>query len=118
MQVILWNQITNPILVDQVYLEIELQILLFNLAIYYLFWGQGLSVPITGYQMKNFSPLSKKIYIDIDEHEIKKRGLKTKISIRSDLKLFLNQFNKFLKNKNQIIKIDWQKKLLKIKKLF
>ena len=40
--------------------------------------GSRLSVPITGYQMKNFSPLSKKIYIDIDEHEIKKRGLKIK----------------------------------------
>tara|TARA_Y100001936_G_C16061921_1_gene664636 strand:- start:351 stop:2132 length:1782 start_codon:yes stop_codon:yes gene_type:complete len=80
--------------------------------------GSRLSVPITGYQMKNFSPLSKKIYVDIDEHEIKKRKLKTKISIRSDLKFFLNQFNKFLKNRNKISKLDWQKKLSEIKNYF
>ena len=36
-----------------------------------LILGSRLSVPITGYQMKNFSPLSKKIYVDIDEFEIK-----------------------------------------------
>ena len=83
-----------------------------------LILGSRLSVPITGYQMKNFSPLSKKIYIDIDEHEIKKRGLKTKISIRCDLKIFFNQFNKFVKNKKQLIKLDWQKKLLEIKDYF
>ena len=74
-----------------------------------LILGSRLSVPITGYQMKNFSPLSKKIYVDIDENEIKKRGLKTKISIKSDLKLFLNQFNIFIKNKDQINRLDWQK---------
>ncbi len=83
-----------------------------------LILGSRLSVPITGYQMKNFSPLSKKIYVDIDEHEIKKRGLKTKISIKCDLKLFLGQLNKFLQNKNHITKIDWQKKLLKLKNDF
>ena len=80
--------------------------------------GSRLSVPITGYQMKNFSPLSKKIYIDIDKHETKKRGLKTKISFRCDLKLFLSQFNNFLKNKDQLIKRDWQKKLIKLKNYF
>ena len=83
-----------------------------------LILGSRLSVPITGYQMKNFSPLSKKIYVDIDENEIKKRGLKTKISIKSDLKLFLNQFNIFIKNKDQINRLDWQKKLLKVKNNF
>ena len=80
-------------MVDQGYLEIELQILQFSPAICYLFWDQGLSVPITGYQMKNFSPLSKKIYVDIDKNEIKKRKLKTKISLK-----FNNYVGAFLIN--------------------
>tara|TARA_Y100000591_G_C21845837_1_gene708681 strand:- start:1268 stop:3046 length:1779 start_codon:yes stop_codon:yes gene_type:complete len=83
-----------------------------------LILGSRLSVPITGYQMKNFSPLSKKIYVDIDEHEIKKRRLKTKIRIKSDLKLFLSQLNKFIKNRNQIIKQDWHNKLVELKNDF
>ncbi len=78
--------------------------------------GSRLSVPITGYQMKNFSPLSKKIYVDIDEFEIRKRDLKTNISLKCDLKIFFMQFNKFLKRKYQISRPDWQKKLSESKR--
>ena len=35
-----------------------------------LILGSRLSVPITGYQMKNFSPFSKKIFVDIDKKEM------------------------------------------------
>ena len=63
--------------------------------------GSRLSIPITGYQIKNFSPLSKKIYIDIDKKEIFKRDLKIDISVRSDLNFFLKNFNSFLKSKKK-----------------
>ena len=59
--------------------------------------GSRLSVPITGYQIKNFSPLSKKIYIDIDKFETIKRDLKAEVSINCDLNLFLKKFNEFIK---------------------
>ena len=65
--------------------------------------GSRLSVPITGYQIKNFSPNSKKVYIDIDKFEIKKRGLKTDISINTDLNFFLEKLKTYLKKKNEVI---------------
>ena len=77
--------------------------------------GSRLSVPITGYQIKNFSPNSKKIYVDIDRFEIKKRGLKTDISINSDLNFFLEKLKSYLKNKNKIQKVTWVKELTKWK---
>ena len=75
--------------------------------------GSRLSVPITGYQMKNFSPLSKKIFVDIDKKETIKRKLKTNLSIINDVGIFLNEINKKIKNINQ--KKIWVKKLQKLK---
>ena len=69
MQVILGS--ITKLFGDQVCLEIELQIC-YSIMDLLIILGSRLSVPITGYQMKNFLPLSKKIYIDIDEYEIKK----------------------------------------------
>ena len=80
-----------------------------------LILGSRLSVPITGYQIKNFSPKSKKIYIDIDKHEIIKRDLKTSIKVISDLDIFLKKFNEFIKKKQIIKKIKWERELKKIK---
>ena len=77
--------------------------------------GSRLSVPITGYQIKNFSPNSKKIYVDIDRFEIKKRGLKTDVSINTDLNFFLKKLKSYLKNKDKIKKITWVKELVKLK---
>lgn len=73
--------------------------------------GSRLSVPITGYQIKNFSPKSKKIYIDIDKYEMIKRNLKIDYKLNIDLKIFLKKLNLDLKNKKTIIKNKWVKTL-------
>ena len=65
--------------------------------------GSRLSVPITGYQMKNFSPLSKKIFIDVDKRELIKRNIKSTIQFNNDVSLFLDNIN------NKIKKINYKK---------
>ena len=77
--------------------------------------GSRLSVPITGYQMKNFSPLSKKIFIEIDKKEIIKRKLKTTLSFNNDIGLFLENINNKIKKKIHP-KNQWIKNLKKLKK--
>ena len=76
--------------------------------------GSRLSVPITGYQIKNFSPLSKKIFVDIDKKELIKRNLKTTIKFNNDVGLFLQSINKKIK-KNLVTKNKWIKKIKKLK---
>ena len=77
--------------------------------------GCRLSVPITGYQIKNFSPNSKKIYVDIDQKEILKRNLKIKLKLNFDVKIFLRFFNSYIKNKKLSLKLSWIEKLEKLK---
>ena len=79
-----------------------------------LILGSRLSVPITGYQMKNFAPFSKKIYVEIDKKEIIKRKLKTSLQINNDVGIFLEQINKKIKLKLKH-KIVWTSKLQKLK---
>ena len=76
--------------------------------------GSRLSVPITGYQIKNFSPLSKKIYVEIDNKEIIKRNLKISLTFNNDLGLFLNNINKKIK-KSLYPKKRWLKNLKSLK---
>ena len=76
--------------------------------------GSRLSVPITGYQMKNFSPNSKKIFVDIDEREMKKRKIKTSIQFNNDVGAFLDKINFKVKNKFKV-KDQWIKKLRRYK---
>lgn len=76
--------------------------------------GSRLSVPITGYQMKNFSPLSKKIFIDVDKKELIKRNIKTTIQFNNDIGLFLDNINNKIK-KNLVIKKNWIEKIKKLK---
>ena len=78
--------------------------------------GSRLSVPITGYQIKNFSPKSKKIYVDIDKKEIFKRGLKVNLAIKEDVALFLKNINLFLNKKKNVVKKNWITELTKLKK--
>ena len=80
-----------------------------------LILGSRLSVPITGYQMKNFSPLSKKIYVEIDKKEIIKRKLKTTLDINYDIGIFLEKINKKLKIKLKKKEV-WLNSLTKLKK--
>jgi acetolactate synthase-1/2/3 large subunit len=77
--------------------------------------GSRLSVPITGYQVKNFSPKSKKIYVDIDNNEISKNSLKVHLSYNCDLKIFLEKLNFYLKKKKTIRVTSWIKELKKLK---
>ena len=79
-----------------------------------LILGSRLSVPITGYQMKNFAPFSKKIYVDIDNKEIVKRKLKTSLQINNDVGIFLDQINKKINLKLKQ-KTVWVTKLQKLK---
>jgi len=53
--------------------------------------GTRLPVKMTGYNIKEFSPNSKKIFIDIDENEINKHKFNIDLKIISDLKYFLSQ---------------------------
>jgi acetolactate synthase-1/2/3 large subunit len=53
--------------------------------------GTRLPVKMTGYNIKEFSPNSKKIFIDIDENEINKHKFNIDLKIVSDLKDFLSQ---------------------------
>ena len=75
--------------------------------------GSRLSVPITGYQMKNFSPHSKKIFVDIDKKETIKRKLKSSLSVINDVGLYLSELNKKLKKIDK--KVNWVNKLNKLK---
>ena len=62
--------------------------------------GSRLSQPQRGYNDNLFIPNGKIIMIDIDNNEIKKFKNKIAFSIKADLNLFLNKFNKYLKNKS------------------
>ena len=52
--------------------------------------GTRLPVKMTGYNVKAFSPNSKKVFIDIDINEIKKQTFKIDLSIVCDLRQFFN----------------------------
>jgi acetolactate synthase I/II/III large subunit len=77
--------------------------------------GSRLDTRITGGVPSTFARKSKVIVVDIDKNELsKKRGLVINLKINSDLKLFLDAFNKFLKNKN-INKKEWLNNCIKWK---
>ena len=79
-----------------------------------LIFGSRLSVPITGYQMKNFSPKSKKIFVDIDKKEMIKRKIKTSLQFNNDISNFLDRLNFIIKEKIKP-KNNWIKNLIKLK---
>lgn len=56
--------------------------------------GTRLPVKMTGYDTANFSPLSKKIIVDIDENEINKHRFHFDLKIVDDIKNFLSIINK------------------------
>ena len=79
-----------------------------------LILGSRLSVPITGYQMKNFSPHSKKIFVDIDKNEINKREIKASLQFNNNIYDFLEKINSKLKKKINT-KSSWVNNLKKTK---
>jgi acetolactate synthase-1/2/3 large subunit len=56
--------------------------------------GTRLPVKMTGYNIAEFSPNSKKIFVDIDENEIKKHTFKVDQAIITDLTLFFEKISK------------------------
>ena len=52
--------------------------------------GSRLPVKMTGYNLKDFSPNSKKIYVDIDVNEINKHKFNIDLPIVKDLKTFFS----------------------------
>lgn len=56
--------------------------------------GSRCPVKMTGYNIAEFSPKSKKIVIDIDENEIAKHKFHIDLKINKDLKNFLESINK------------------------
>jgi acetolactate synthase-1/2/3 large subunit len=56
--------------------------------------GTRLPVKMTGYNIAEFSPNSKKVFVDIDENEIRKHPFKVDQAIITDLALFFSKFNK------------------------
>lgn len=71
--------------------------------------GSRLPVKMTGYNIKAFSPNSKKVIIDIDENEINKHSFKIDLKIVRDLRTFFDTIdsikidNKYLKEKTEWI---------------
>jgi len=56
--------------------------------------GTRLPVKMTGYNIAEFSPNSKKVFVDIDENEVRKHTFKVDQAIITDLALFFSKFNK------------------------
>jgi acetolactate synthase-1/2/3 large subunit len=52
--------------------------------------GTRLPVKMTGYNISEFSPKSKKIFVDIDKFEVNKHSFAVEQAIITDLKLFFN----------------------------
>ncbi len=62
--------------------------------------GSRLSIPQTGYKTMNFAKNSRKIIVDICVNELRKKKLSNiNLQYKNDLKFFLSEFNKFIKNK-------------------
>lgn len=62
--------------------------------------GSRLPYKMTGYNLKEFSPHSKKIIVDIDQNEINKHQLHFDLKITADLKDFFNKINNYEYNIN------------------
>lgn len=73
--------------------------------------GTRMPFKMTGYNVKEFSPNSKKIYVDIDQNELDKHNYKIDKKICMDLNLFLH---KLIKSSNFKLNInDWRNKTQK-----
>lgn len=62
--------------------------------------GTRLPVKMTGYNIAEFSPTSKKIFVDIDNNEIQKHTFKIDQSIVTDLSLFFKKIKNISFNLN------------------
>lgn len=72
--------------------------------------GERLQLTQTSYDYEKFAPQAKKIMVDIDEEELKKKTIKIDIPVHSDAKLFLEK----LYQQNLILN-RWEVKVKTIK---
>jgi len=67
--------------------------------------GTRLPVKMTGYDIANFSPLSKKVMVDVDQYEIEKHKFNIDLEINGHLQDFFNLVN----NEEYLLEISkWQ----------
>jgi acetolactate synthase-1/2/3 large subunit len=74
--------------------------------------GSRMNIKMTGYNIDKFSPNSKKIYVDIDENEIKKHNFKIDLQIVADLNDFLSHITDIEEPKID----EWRKFVLETRK--
>jgi acetolactate synthase-1/2/3 large subunit len=80
--------------------------------------GSRLDTRITGGTPKSFARNATIVAVDIDKNELnKRRGLNIDIKINTDLSIFFQLYNNYLKN-FKIRKLDWTKKALEWKKKY
>lgn len=75
--------------------------------------GTRLNVKMTGYNLSEFSPNSKKVIVDIDENEILKHKFNIDLPIVTDLCKFFKEIKHISYNKNIS---NWQNKVLELRK--
>jgi len=76
--------------------------------------GSRLAVPFTGHEYDKWGINAKKIVVDIDEEEHKKKTINIDLFIKSDVKEFINKLSLSIKNNSQ--QTSWLKKCQNIKK--
>src|SRR3989338_2826247 len=77
--------------------------------------GSRLAIPFTGHEYDRFAPNAKKIVIDIDKIEHKKKTIKIDFFIHSDAKYFIANLNKKVKNIKFKFRDNWLKKCIALK---
>lgn len=80
--------------------------------------GSRLAVPFIGHEYDKFAPDAKKIVVDIDVQEHKKKTIKIDLFINSDAKYFIQQLLEKAKNKNNDIHKLWLDKCQQLKKRY
>jgi acetolactate synthase I/II/III large subunit len=80
-----------------------------------LILGSRLSIPITGYNSKDFAPNAVKIMVDIDANEIHKHTVKIDYPVVGDVGVFMHE----LRNQSSPADVlDWHKNVLSWKERF
>ena len=77
--------------------------------------GNRLSIPFIGYEYEKFAPQAKKIVIDIDRTDHKKKTIHIDKFILADAKEFIEELIQMSKNVSFSFKSDWAEKCSAIK---
>ncbi len=80
--------------------------------------GSRLSVSIIGYEYENFAPKAKKIVVDIDGDEHRKKTIKIDLLVVSDAKEFINMLSKSVNKTTFHFKSDWLQKCKELRNRF